>query len=293
MSNYEMTVISIETAKSQYPKGSYIDNDLLLFESVTDIPFPAEPRRMKCVLFALCTKGKAEYTVDTEKQIVNANDIIIVGENQVVDDFQLSDDCEGVAIMVSKEFLNLVISGVHELSSLFLFSKNHPVCKLNEDEADTILDYFYLILKKVDDKEHRFRKDTVRMLITTMIYDLSNVIYQIQNATDKKQMRADSIFTEFINLVEHNFRNERRVSWYGLQLGITPKYLSETVKQVSHRTPNEWIDNYVLLEMRVLLKNTTKNIKEIAAELHFPNQSFLGKFFKEHIGVSPSEYRRS
>jgi AraC-like DNA-binding protein len=88
-------------------------------------------------------------------------------------------------------------------------------------------------------------------------------------------------------------RTERRVSWYAEQIGITPKYLSEMVKQVSKRTPNEWIDNYVMLEIRVLLKNTTKSIKEIADAVNFPNQSFLGKFFKEHMGMSPSEFRKS
>ena len=93
-------------------------------------------------------------------------------------------------------------------------------------------------------------------------------------------------------MVETNFRRERRVGWYAEQLGITPKYLSETVKNVSRRTPNEWIDRYVTLEIRVLLKTSTKSIREIAEELHFPNQSFLGKFFREHVGVSPSSYRK-
>jgi len=62
---------------------------------------------------------------------------------------------------------------------------------------------------------------------------------------------------------------------------------------VSRRTPNEWIDNYVTLEIRVLLKNSSMSIKEIAQNLNFPNQSFLGKYFKEHVGMSPKEYRRS
>jgi YesN/AraC family two-component response regulator len=101
------------------------------------------------------------------------------------------------------------------------------------------------------------------------------------------------MFTRFIKLVEEHCRTERRVSWYAGQLGITPKYLSETIKAVSRRTPNEWIDNYVILELRVMLKNTTKNIKQITEEMNFPNQSFLGKYFKEHVGMSPSEFRRS
>ena len=75
-------------------------------------------------------------------------------------------------------------------------------------------------------------------------------------------------------------------------MGITPKYLSESVKAVSRRTPNEWIDNYVTMELRVQLRNSTKSIKQIAEELNFPNQSFLGKYFKEHVGLSPSDYRK-
>ena len=64
------------------------------------------------------------------------------------------------------------------------------------------------------------------------------------------------------------------------------------MKAVSRRTPNEWIDDYIILELRVQLKSTTKTIKEIARDLNFPNQSFLGKFFREHVGISPLRYRR-
>ena len=82
------------------------------------------------------------------------------------------------------------------------------------------------------------------------------------------------------------------MAWYAQQQGITPKYLSEMVKQVSRRTPNEWIDRYVVLEMRVLLKNSTMSIKGISEYLNFPNQSFFGKYFKEHVGMSPFAYRK-
>ncbi|MBP3745794.1 MAG: AraC family transcriptional regulator, partial [Prevotella sp.] len=58
------------------------------------------------------------------------------------------------------------------------------------------------------------------------------------------------------------------------------------------RRPNDWIDNYVTMEIRVMLRNSTMSIKEIAQELNFANQSFLGKYFKEHVGMSPKEYRK-
>ena len=65
------------------------------------------------------------------------------------------------------------------------------------------------------------------------------------------------------------------------------------MKSVSNRTPNEWIDYYVMLELRVRLRNTEESIKQITEHMNFSSQSFLGKYFKEHAGMSPSEYRNN
>lgn len=284
--------MTVEAARRLYD-GSHIGNDLLLIEDIDKVPLPNEPRRMKCILLGICLYGKAQYSVDTEEHMVKPGDVIIINEGTVADNYMLSPDCQGIGLLISTDFFRETIKGMHELSQLFLFSRTHPVFSLTQDEITLIKAYFKAIKFKVDDKDHHFRSDVVRSLLMSMIYDISNAIYRIQHASDHRQSRAEAIFTAFIKLVEANFRHERRVGWYGEQLRITPKYLSETVKQVSKRTPNEWIDNYVILEARVMLKNTNLSIKEIAQQLHFPNQSFLGKFFKEHVGMSPSDYRKS
>lgn len=291
MKNKEsFSVLNIESARKVY-HGSYIDNDMMLFNEVSQLPIPSEPRRMGCKLFALCTQGKAQYSVDTVEYNVYANDMMIISEGQITDDVMLSRDFNGMGIIVSDDFFNEIVKDVHELSTLFLFTRANPVCHLTQQECDNIVDYFRMLKQKTDDLKHHFRRETVRSLLTTMIYDLSNIIFRMQTTVDRRQTRGEAIFTQFLQLVELNFRHERRVSWYAKQLCISPKYLSEIIKQVSRRTPNDWIDNFVTLEIRVLLRNSTKSIKEIAQELNFPNQSFFGKFFKEHVGLSPSQYR--
>ncbi len=291
MTSTNIEPISVESAL-QFYQGSHIDNDLLLIDEVADIPLPSDPRRMKSLLMALCLQGKAQYTVDTIEYKVKPNDIILISNGQVVDDYLLSRDCSGIAIMVSYDFYRDIVSDVHELSSLFIFSRNHPVVTLSEDESNMIMRYYRMLKNKVDDNDHHFRRNVARSLLSTVFYDVSNSLYHIMNTKEAKPSRADKIFKEFIQLVEANFREKRRVGWYGAQLCISPKYLSETIKAISHQTPNEWIDRYVVLEIRNQLRNTTKSIKEIAQDMHFPTQSFLGKYFKEHVGVSPTEYRR-
>ena len=275
-----------------WSESVFLDDDLLLTERINEAPMPTEPRRMNFILIGLCTKGEVMYQLDTQKQIIKAGDILIVSDQHVVDSYQRSPDMEGLCMMVSVNFYREIIQNVSDVSSLFLFSRQHPVMSLEQREIDTFKEYFLVIKQKIGDEGNHFRKDLIKSLLLAMFYDLSNIIYRVQQ-DDKPLTRAEIIFTRFIKLVEQNFRVERRVSWYAQKLCITAKYLSETVRNVSHRTPNEWIDDYVILELRVLLKNSTKNIKEIAEELHFPNQSFLGKFFKEHVGISPSEYRKS
>lgn len=272
---------------------SRIDDDLILFDDFANLPVPYEPRRNMGLIVGLCLQGNFHYSADTVEHNVCAGEALIIHEGQVVNNYWSSNDVSGIGIMMSYDFFHEIVKGIHELSSLFLFSRSHPVFMLQPNEIDDTIDYFKIIKKRVDNNIKHFRRDEVRMLVSAMIYDLCNIVYRIQLSTDRKQTRAEAIFTDFIRLVEQNHKSERRVGWYAHKMCITAKYLSETVKQVSRRTPNDWIDNYVVMELRVQLKNTTKSIKEIAQEMCFPNQSFLGKYFKEHVGVSPMTYRKS
>ena len=275
-----------------WSESVFLGDDLLLTERINEAPMPTEPRRMNFILIGLCTKGEVMYQLDTQKQVIKAGDILIVSDQHVVDSYQRSPDMEGLCMMLSVNFYQEIIQNVRDISSLFLFSRLHPVMSLEEEEIQTFKEYFQMIKEKIGDKRNRFQKDLIRSLLLAMFYDLSNIIYRMKIG-EKSKSRQEVIFTRFIKLVDQNFRHERRVSWYAKELTISTKYLSEVVKSVSYRTPNEWIDYYITLELRVQLRNTVKNIKEIAEELNFPNQSFMGKFFKEHVGMSPSKYRKS
>lgn len=269
-----------------------IDDDLVLLDQLNNISIPHEARRMNFILIALCTKGQVEYSLDTQSHTVRPGELLIISERHVVNNYASSPDFEGLAMILSVDFFREVINNVADLSAVFLLARSKPVMALSEHEMRIFTNYFYTIKDRIESVNNHFRKALVRTLLLALLYDMSNVVYQFQQTTDQRLKRGDIIFTRFIKMVEEYCGRERRVSWYAGQLGITPKYLSETVKEVSRRTPNEWIDNYVIVELRVLLKNTTKSIKQITEEMHFPNQSFLGKYFKEHVGVSPSEYRK-
>ncbi|WP_456102914.1 helix-turn-helix domain-containing protein [Prevotella sp.] len=285
--------VNVAQAKHVCPEGKYIDNDLILFEDITKVPLPTTPSRMKSLFLALCTSGNAQYTVDTKLHKVSTGDVIIISEEQVVGDYMLSDDCKGIALIMSYDFFQNILSGIHELSALFLFARTHPVFHLEKTQTTALENDLQHIKNKIMDTGHRFRRELIITMLKALIIDMSNVIYHFQQIGEAEQTRAEVIFRDFIQCVERNYRTERRVSWYAQQLCITSKYLSETIRSVSRRTPSEWIDSYVTRELRVMLRNSTMSIKQIAEELNFANQSFLGKYFKEHVGMNPSQFRKS
>jgi len=292
MVNNRITDATLEEAR-QWGNAEYMTDGLILTDRISEAPIPQSSTRLNFILMAMCKKGKAQYSIDTRQQVVKPGDLMFVSERHVVDNYVASPDFECLCIMLTTEYYHGFVQDVKNVSSLLLFSMNNPVVPLTNKEIQVFTNYFETIREKMADTSHHYRSPLIKALLLAMFYDMSNVIYRVERQGNRKHTRAEAIFANFIRLLEDNFRTQHRVSWYAEQLCITPKYLSEIVKKISLRTPNEWIDSYVILEARVLLKNTTKSIKEITDELNFPNQSFLGKYFKEHVGVSPSEYRKS
>ena len=285
-----MSTITMESIK-QVATCQCLGNDLALIDECHSIAFPEKAKRLDCFAFAFCDRGSVEYKIDTIQQKVCAGNCIIVSAGQVIDDVRISPDYEGRTVFISQPYVQEVLTGMHGLSSIFLFSRLHPVFSMSREEARSILSFYLLIRQKISETNHRFRRDTVKALIQAFLYDAGNMFWNVYDFDNGKSTRNEEIFMQFIGMVEKFFKEERRVTWYALKLHMTPKHLSETIKKVSRQTPGEWIDNYVMLELRVLLKNSTLSIKEIAERMHFPNQSFLGKYFKQHTGMSPKEYR--
>ena len=90
-----------------------------------------------------------------------------------------------------------------------------------------------------------------------------------------------------------HYKEKREVSFYAKMLCITPKYLTTIIKTVSGKSAKDWILEYVILEIKALLRDSSLNIQEIVLKTNFANQSSLGRFFRKHTGMSPSEYRKS
>lgn len=291
VNQFNLLPVNIKRVLERCQVPYHINEDFVLTDFET-LPMPEDFRFMRCTFVALCLQGKGSYNMGTIERDVHPNDIIFITEGQVLGDISLSPDFKGIGVFISNEYMLEIIRDISEVTNLFVLSREHPVFTLTYEEVDVFRKYLDIIKIKVSDQTHAFRKQITGTLLGGMIYDICNAAVRITNTTDTKRMKAFDVFERFVRLVERNFRENRNVGWYSEQLGLSSKSLLEMVKRVSNRTPNEWLDLYTSLEIRLLLTHTTKSIREISDELHFGSQSSLGKFFRAHVGKSPSEYRQ-
>ncbi len=89
-----------------------------------------------------------------------------------------------------------------------------------------------------------------------------------------------------------NFKKHRDVKFYADTLHISPKYLSIISMEHSNFGAKQWIDDYIILEMKVRLKSTADSFQKIADEFNFPDLAFMSKYFKTRVGISPNEFRK-
>lgn len=198
-------------------------------------------------------------------------------------------------IAISPDFMRRINIDIKNMMPLFLKFVENPALTLTPEESRSMRGMIAQIERETRGPETHFSFDIVSGLIAATIYKVGDIMYHYLAEHPEEQNnshnRAEEYFKQFTHLLGEHFREERSVGFYAHQLCITPKYLTTLIKRISGQSVSEWIDNYVILEAKTLLKYSTMSIQEIAYYLNFPNQSFFGSYFKRNTGMSPSQYK--
>ncbi|AFL78269.1 DNA-binding domain-containing protein, AraC-type [Alistipes finegoldii DSM 17242] len=198
-------------------------------------------------------------------------------------------------IAISPDFMRRINIDIKNMIPLFLKFVENPTLALTPEESRSMRGMIAQIERETRGPETHFSFDIVSGLIAATIYKVGDIMYHYlaehPEGQNNSHNRAEEYFKQFTHLLGEHFREERSVGFYARQLCITPKYLTTLIKRISGQSVSEWIDNYVILEAKTLLKYSTMSIQEIAYYLNFPNQSFFGSYFKRNTGMSPSQYK--
>ena len=257
------------------------------------------PVRFDGFIIFFLKKGHFTIDVNLNSYELRENSLMIQVPGNIIKVTKFNEerlgDAEMVFVLISKEFMSGIRFDFLKVFQDSMRLLDNPCITLDESQIALANDYFNLA-RKIISAPFTNKREIIGSLLTSLTYLSTDVwkqrIDEARRKTDSQHnARLNQIFERFIALVNEYHCSERGMAFYADKLCLTPKYLSKLIKQASGRSAPDWIDEFVILEAKNLLKYTNMAIKEIVFQLHFPNQSVFYKFFKAHTGMTPSEYR--
>lgn len=257
------------------------------------------PLRFDGYILFFLKKGHFFLDINLSTFDIHPNSLLMVTPGNIVKlsayDEDHIGDAEMLFALVSREFLTGIRFDFNKVFQDTLRVWKNPCITLEGDDLDLAEDYFRLTQKLLSSRQAN-KREILGSLLTSFTYVTLDVWTRQLAATrsedNSSSARITQLFERFLALVTEHHNEQRGMAFYADKLCLTPKYLSKLVKQASGRSGPDWIDSFVILEAKNMLKYSDMPIKEIVYLLHFPNQGVFYKFFKSHTGMTPSEYRK-
>ncbi|MFT4667653.1 MAG: AraC family transcriptional activator of pobA [Ulvibacter sp.] len=240
----------------------------------------------------LIEKAKGSHTIDYNKFPFKNLEVHFVSPGQV-HQVALTQKPKGSVITFSKNFLvqnNIPVSFISNISLFQTFGNTPPL--------------------KIDTKTFERLKGIISEMESCLFVDLNYTTRAVGallqlfliycNNSSKmniSQINEDNagicIFRDFKTLIEDKFKEWHKVKYYATEIHISPKHLSQMVKNITGKVAKEHIQDRLILEAKRLLLHTELTIKEIAYQIGFEEPLHFSSFFKKKTGISPSLFRNS
>ena len=237
-----------------------------------------------------CRKGWAHATIDLKDYEIVENTQVVLLPGTIIRINGCSSDFTASFFGFPKEMFMEACMRFEPI--FFRFIKEQPCYVLPQENTGAINGLIRATTAIYNDRENRFRNQIAKNHLQSFMLDIYDKCYRyfgkhkIEGGT-----RQDEIFKSFVSLVHEHCTSQREVSFYADKLCISTKYLTGICKAVTGDSAKKIIDDFAILEIKVLLQSTELTVQEIADRLGFPDQSYLGRYFKRHEGMSPKEYQ--
>lgn len=175
----------------------------------------------------------------------------------------------------------------NQVVSMYLYSQlvPKPCYVWQTGEEDELLRYM-MQLDATLLQNDTFRQYEQKLLLLALTHRLCSLYNRKLMNNQNAMGHRNEVFLKLISLIEQYYMQERGVEFYADKLCLSPKYLSVICKSICGYTVKDLVSKSIIRKSISLLKNTQKNIQEIADMFNFPNASFLELSSKANGHVS-------
>jgi len=271
-------------------------DELVVMENFGGMP-AGRVRPMDHGIIMICTAGAAQFEYNGQTVQLNENDLFLCMVRSVVEKFMSTPDFNCRQIWFSRgELWNMNMYVKNSLADVLPLKQN-PKVSLSDADVNLFDSYFQQLCHHIRNSSRLLYPEIVRSIVGTLLLEVLSVLRQDLNKLDDKNTTINSglhgkkLAERFLQLVEQSDGRIRRVDEFAQMLNVTPKYLSKLLMDTMKIRPSDMVAFYTLQAIENRLRYTDMTMQQISDDLHFANASFFGKYFKEHAGMTPLEFR--
>lgn len=241
---------------------------------------------------ALCTAGTCGLNINGQNHELHAGSLLLLPPNQLMEQNRRSEDFARYTIVFS---LGLLLEFPSPMDADIIHTARHnPVLHLPMDKMEQLLEYYRFIECKYESEGSPYREAISKTILNAMMLEIVGLYetFADKPANEHKQ-KQEQLADDFFLLLAHYYKKERSVAFYAEKMNRTPKYLSGEIKRITGRSMLDWLNEAILIEMKLQLKTTDHTILQISEELNFSSPSVFVQFFRHHTGTTPLQYRKN
>ncbi len=258
----------------------------------TNLKNLSEVHRLACdSMICCCIDGELTLEINERTFTIQSGMFIILKRNNTWKVLQYSKDLYIICLLSqNSDYIAQLNNTLLLLDFKFQIDKN-PCYRLQGTILNELITLFHLMKEVMKRNATMLKKEIIQNYLCIIFYTiLSETVQNIYGTHSNKY--ANEMLRKFILLLDEHCKRERKLSFYADRLCVTSKYLTVLIKQASGRNARQWIVDFVIAESKRLLQKRSLNVLEVSDMMNFPNQSFFTKFFRQHTGQTPTEYKQ-
>lgn len=223
-----------EIGFGQIPKWmdfDYIDNDLIFYSDVKNLPFKEDVLKTDMITIAVCLQGKIQLDINANRFLAQQNDILVCLPNAYIKNTLLSPDfkCD-ILCLSTRAAIDFIPE--NKLWNKINMLSTYPIIHLGNEDLYVFELYMKILKAKLETSTSRYKKEILYSIVKTCLLELLGYI-NLNEPLPKGFSRKEILFKNFIKLLSGQEIRSRSLAWYSDKLFVSPKYLSTVCKDVS------------------------------------------------------------
>ncbi|WP_052444562.1 helix-turn-helix transcriptional regulator [Flammeovirga sp. OC4] len=249
------------------------------------------PMRCDHYIVIKCLQGSAFRRINHHNFSIYPHSIHIIKPGQIASLTNISSDFEIQVLLFHQDHFQKLGLQYETIENLLTFNESCiPYFELDKENLEVYHQLFQQIENEVKNK-YSFKTNILNGYLLALMGYIQRKLY-FHKSEEEGTNSQQNLFLRYKKSIETHFIVKKTVQEYADLLAITPKHLSETIKQLTGQRALYFIHERLINEAEYLLTYTKEPISHIAFTLNFDTVSHFGRFFKKYKEITPVEYRK-